>query len=150
MKKTLTALAMGVALAAPLAPAPADAQHLRIALREDPDILDPTMARTYVGRIVFTAICDKLFDINERLEIVPQLATGHRWEDPTTLIITLRDSASPDYGSGASVFGVGLVLVLGLGLILLGLVLMFAWRAVAPAFFRGETLHKDTPTVVID
>ena len=31
--------------------------------------------------------------------------------------ITLRDSASPDYGSGASVLGVGLVLVLGLGLI---------------------------------
>ena len=29
------------------------------------------------------------------------------------LIITLRDSASPDYGSGAAVFGVGLVLVLG-------------------------------------
>jgi amino acid transporter len=66
------------------------------------------------------------------------------------LIITLRDSASPDYGSGASVFGVGLVLVLGLGLILLGLVLMFAWRAVAPDFFRGETLRKDTPVLIVD
>ena len=64
------------------------------------------------------------------------------------LLITLRDSASPDYGSGASVFGVGLVLVLGLGLILLGVVLMFVWRAKAPAFFRGETLHRDTPTVI--
>ena len=29
------------------------------------------------------------------------------------LIITLRDSASPDYGSGASIGGVGLVLILG-------------------------------------
>ena len=66
------------------------AQHLRIALREDPDILDPTLSRTYVGRIVYMALCDKLFDINEKLEIVPQLATGHRWEDPRTLIITLR------------------------------------------------------------
>ena len=64
------------------------------------------------------------------------------------LIITLRDSASPDYGSGAEVFGVGLVLVLGVGLILLGLVLMFAWRAVQPAFFRGETLITDTPVVI--
>ena len=36
----------------------------------------------------------------------------------TVLIVTLHDSASPEYGSGASVFGVGLVLVLGLGLIL--------------------------------
>jgi amino acid transporter len=66
------------------------------------------------------------------------------------LVITLRDSASPDYGSGASVFGVGLVLVLGVGLILLGVVLMLGWRSVQPAFFRGETLHKDTPVVIAD
>ncbi|MBC7431592.1 MAG: ABC transporter substrate-binding protein [Rubritepida sp.] len=65
-------------------------QNLRIGLREDPDIMDPTLARTFVGRIVFAAICDKLFDINERLEIVPQLATGHVWDDPRTLRITLR------------------------------------------------------------
>jgi amino acid transporter len=64
------------------------------------------------------------------------------------LVVTLRDSASPDYGSGASVFGVGLVLILGLGLIALGLVLMLAWRAVSPDFFRGETLRKETPVVV--
>jgi len=70
--------------------APASAQHLRIGLREDPDILDPTLSRTYVGRIVYMALCDKLFDINERLEVVPQLATGFRWEDPKTLLITLR------------------------------------------------------------
>src|SRR3954463_8766865 len=47
---------------------------LRIGLAEDPDILDPTMARTYVGRIVFAAVCDKLFDIDDKLNIVPQLA----------------------------------------------------------------------------
>ena len=49
---------------------------LRIGLAEDPDILDPTLARTYVGRIVFAGICDKLFDITADLKIVPQLATG--------------------------------------------------------------------------
>ena len=32
------------------------------------------MARTYVGRIVFASFCDKLFDIDEKLNIVPQLA----------------------------------------------------------------------------
>ena len=47
---------------------------LRIGLAEDPDMLDPTLARTYVGRIVFAALCDKLFDIDEKLNIVPQLA----------------------------------------------------------------------------
>ena len=66
------------------------------------------------------------------------------------LIITLRDSASPEYGSGASVFGVGLVLILGLGLIFLGLVLMLVWRSRDPAFFRGETLRHDTPVIVVD
>lgn len=71
--------------------AAADAQNLRIGLREDPDIMDPTLARTFVGRIVFASLCDKLFDINERLEIVPQLATGYTWEDPRTLLITLRE-----------------------------------------------------------
>lgn len=50
---------------------------LRIGLAEDPDILDPTMARTYVGRIVFSAFCDKLFDIDDKLNIVPQLALSH-------------------------------------------------------------------------
>jgi peptide/nickel transport system substrate-binding protein len=68
----------------------AHAQTLRIALREDPDILDPTLARTYVGRIAFAGLCDKLFDINEKLEIVPQLALSYAWTDPTHLIVTLR------------------------------------------------------------
>lgn len=81
-----------MAVAAPAAQA--QQGNLRIGLREDPDILDPTLARTFVGRIVFAALCDKLFDINEKLEIVPQLATGHRWEDPKTLVITLRDGVT--------------------------------------------------------
>jgi amino acid transporter len=59
------------------------------------------------------------------------------------LIITLKDSKNPDYGSGASVFGVGLVLVLGLGLILIGIVFMLLMRARQPAFFRGETLKHE-------
>lgn len=68
----------------------AHAQTLRIALREDPDILDPTLARTYVGRIAFAGLCDKLFDINEKLEIVPQLALSYEWTNPTNLVIKLR------------------------------------------------------------
>jgi peptide/nickel transport system substrate-binding protein len=64
---------------------------LRIGLAEDPDILDPTMARTYVGRIVFAAFCDKLFDIDEKLNIVPQLALSHQTSaDGKEMTIKLR------------------------------------------------------------
>lgn len=64
---------------------------LRIGLAEDPDVLDPTMARTYVGRIVFASICDKLFDIDEKLNIVPQLALSHETSaDGRTVTIRLR------------------------------------------------------------
>jgi peptide/nickel transport system substrate-binding protein len=64
---------------------------LRIGLAEDPDVLDPTMARTYVGRIVFAAFCDKLFDIDEKLNIVPQLALSHETSaDGKEMTIKLR------------------------------------------------------------
>src|SRR6266436_1682412 len=64
---------------------------LRIGLGEDPDILDPTMARTYVGRIVFASFCDKLFDIDEKLNIVPQLALSHETSaDGKEMTIKLR------------------------------------------------------------
>ena len=66
-------------------------QTLRIGLAEDPDILDPTLARTFVGRIVFAALCDKLFDLDEKLNIVPMLATSHDWSaDNKTLTLRLR------------------------------------------------------------
>ena len=75
----------------PAAAQDAPTQTLRIALREDADLLDPTLARTVMGRIVFAGLCDKLFDIDEKLNIVPQLATGYEWTDPKTLVLRLRD-----------------------------------------------------------
>jgi peptide/nickel transport system substrate-binding protein len=73
----------------------AHSQTLRVGLAEDPDVLDPTLARTFVGRIVFAALCDKLFDIDEKLQIVPQLATGYEWSaDSKTLTIKLRSDVT--------------------------------------------------------
>ena len=57
------------------------------------------------------------------------------------------DTADPEYGSGGSVFGLGTVFVLGVGVLVLGVVVMFVWQARAGAFFRGETLQPDTPTI---
>src|SRR6267154_1765799 len=92
--KTLrtAAVAAGLAVMSAFACGTAAAQTtLRIGLAEDPDILDPTMARTYVGRIVFSSICDKLFDIDEKLNVVPQLALSHETSaDGKTVTIKLR------------------------------------------------------------
>ena len=69
----------------------AQAQTLRIGLAEDPDVLDPTLARSFVGRIVFSALCDKLFEIDEKLNILPQLAQSHEWSaDNKALLLKLR------------------------------------------------------------
>src|SRR5882724_11049003 len=71
---------------------PAHAQKtLRIGLAEDADVLDPTLARTFVGRVVFASLCDKLFDLDENLNIVPQLATEYTWSaDNKALTIKIR------------------------------------------------------------
>jgi peptide/nickel transport system substrate-binding protein len=67
------------------------AQALRIGLAEDPDVLDPTLARTFVGRIVFASLCDKLMDVDEKLNIVPQLAQSWQWSaDSKALTMKLR------------------------------------------------------------
>jgi peptide/nickel transport system substrate-binding protein len=73
----------------------AHAQTLRIGLAEDPDVLDPTAARTFVGRIVFSALCDKLFDLDEKLNVVPMLATGYEWSaDNKTLTLKIRQGVT--------------------------------------------------------
>lgn len=65
-------------------------------------------------------------------------------------LVTLRDSFSPEFGSGGSIGGVGLVFIMGVGLILFGFVLMAIRRAKDPAFFRGETLKTDTPSLIVE
>lgn len=83
---TLLVLSLGAALAQ---------STIRIGLAEDPDILDPDLARTYVGRIVFTSLCDKLFDITPQAEIIPQLVTDYAVStDGLALDLTVREGAT--------------------------------------------------------
>jgi peptide/nickel transport system substrate-binding protein len=59
-----------------VASATAEAQKktLVVGLNQDPDILDPTLSRTYVGRIIYAHMCEKLYELDENLKISPQLA----------------------------------------------------------------------------
>ncbi|WP_219471560.1 ABC transporter substrate-binding protein [Nonomuraea rhizosphaerae] len=71
---------------APAAPSVADASAdhravkgggtLNIALNADPDVLDPSVSTTLVGREVFTSMCEKLYDIDAQAALVPQLAAA--------------------------------------------------------------------------
>jgi amino acid transporter len=54
-------------------------------------------------------------------------------------VLACVEYAHPDYGETVF-FGVGGVFVVGVGALLLGVALMAVWNAVAPAFFRNETM----------
>ncbi|MCK0168179.1 ABC transporter substrate-binding protein [Jannaschia sp. S6380] len=87
-----TALIAALLGATALSATPAIAKDLRIALQSDADVLDPDQSRTFVGRIVYASLCDKLVDITPDLEIVPQLATS--WstsEDGLRVTMQLRE-----------------------------------------------------------
>ncbi|MDB6179749.1 ABC transporter substrate-binding protein [Paracoccus fistulariae] len=89
MKLTQTVLLAALLSSSALA---AQAQTLRIGLESDPDALDPDRSRTFVGRIVFTALCDKLIDVGADLSLIPQLATEWSFsEDGKALDMTLRE-----------------------------------------------------------
>jgi peptide/nickel transport system substrate-binding protein len=73
----LAALALVVSACTPsVTGAARNAGYLVVALAEDPGTLDPTQASSFVGRIVFANMCEKLFDVDQSLNLVPQLATS--------------------------------------------------------------------------
>jgi peptide/nickel transport system substrate-binding protein len=49
---------------------------LNVALNADPDVLDPSISTTLVGREVFANMCEKLYDIDAQATLVPQLAAA--------------------------------------------------------------------------
>lgn len=74
---------------------------LVIGLSEDPDALDPTLARTFVGRIVFLHMCEKLYDLDAKLHIIPQLAAAlpQVSKDKLTYTIKIRSGAKFNDGT---------------------------------------------------
>ncbi|MFE3255422.1 APC family permease [Nocardia sp. NPDC059091] len=56
--------------------------------------------------------------------------------------ISVRESLDPATGSGAEIFGIGLVFYLGFGILVLGAALMLVQRWRDPAYFRSRTLPR--------
>ena len=62
-------LALAIAAAAAARPAVKNGGTLVIGLTAgEPDVLDPTLARTFSGREVFTTFCEKLYDLNAKAQ----------------------------------------------------------------------------------
>src|ERR1700694_664337 len=92
---TLTLLAVSAG------PVHAQRKTLVVALNQDPDILDPTLSRSYVGRIVYAQMCEKLYEIDEKLQIVPQLAAALPVfsDGGKTMTIKLRSGVKFNHGT---------------------------------------------------
>ena len=56
----------------------------------EPDVLDPSLARTFSGREVFLTFCEKLYDLNAKAQIVPQLAAALPTISKDKLTVTIR------------------------------------------------------------
>lgn len=73
---------------------PAGAQMLRIGIGSDPNVLDPAVSGSFVERVVFSALCDKLIDTAPDLSFRPELATRWEWApDGLALTLALRSDA---------------------------------------------------------
>ncbi len=72
-----------------------DGGTLNMALSAEPDMLDPTLSRSLYSRYVFSTMCEKLYDVNQDAEIVPQLATDlpKTSDGGKTVTIPLRTDA---------------------------------------------------------
>jgi peptide/nickel transport system substrate-binding protein len=92
----------------PAQPTPSDTRTpkaggaLMVALSAEPDALDPTTARTFVGRSVFTSICEKLYDINAQLQIVPQLAASLPTFSSDGLTVTIKLRQGVKFADGTT------------------------------------------------
>ncbi len=84
----IAAITLAAALSAGAAHA---AGTLRFALDFDFDTFDPARSGSYIERVVNTAMCDQLIDIDPQLNLTPQLATSWEWSaDRLTLTLHLR------------------------------------------------------------
>lgn len=100
MKLALAGSALGALLLTSCAASPTppsdkavDGGIAVVSLAGDPGTLDPSIANTFGARIIFTSVCEKLYDADENLDLVPQLAAELPAvsDDGLTVDIALRE-----------------------------------------------------------
>lgn len=94
-------IAAALLAATPVVSSPVRASStLRFALDFDFDTFDPARSGSYIERVVNTAMCDQLIDIDPQLNLVPQLATSWAWSD-NNLALTLKLRPGVIFSDGA-------------------------------------------------
>jgi peptide/nickel transport system substrate-binding protein len=75
---------------------------LNIALSAEPDRLDPTLARSLYSRYVFNAMCEKLYDLDKDVQIVPQLAAALPQTSADGKTVTIKVRPGVKFADGTS------------------------------------------------
>lgn len=73
---------------------------LRVSLNQEPDKLDPTLSRTLVATQILHAICDPLYDINDKQELVPRLAAALPDVSKDGLTVTIKIRTGLKFADG--------------------------------------------------
>jgi peptide/nickel transport system substrate-binding protein len=76
--------------------------ELVLALSADPDVLDPTLARSLYSRYIFNATCEKLYDTDADAKVVPQLATALPEVSDDGKTVTIKVRTGIKFGDGTA------------------------------------------------
>jgi peptide/nickel transport system substrate-binding protein len=87
---TAPAAATPTAAPKPAAPVASGGGELVLSQYEDAETLDPTLGGTAGGRLIFTQMCEKLYDLDARGAVVPQLATALPEVSADGLTVTIK------------------------------------------------------------
>jgi peptide/nickel transport system substrate-binding protein len=79
-----------------------DGGTLTMALSAEPDFLDPTLAGSFYSRYVFNAMCEKLYDLNSEVRIVPQLAASMPTTSDGGKTVTIKLRTGITFSDGTS------------------------------------------------